>query len=405
LSALAPPRGAADPPSSRGTPFDEEGLLEEARRRTGLREFGGSGFLAGLRVLLRSLRDEAFLHASGEAAVREDLLRLLGNRLQMAAVFEAHPEITARRVQRPLFVVGLPRTGSSILHELLAQDPGNRAPMTWEVKHPCPPPELATFHSDPRIAAVDAELAQMDGLIPEFKKMHPQAAELPQECLNMTTHEFASSFFSVSYRVPGYQAWLDAADAAPVYAAHHRQLQLLHWRCGPSRWVLKSSSHLWSLGALRAEYPDACIVQTHRDPLKVLASFTSLVTTLRRLYSDRVDAREIAEQQAAFLANGLGRAMAFRDGANLPPEQVIDLHFAAFIRDPVGEIAGIYRHFGRELSAEAAQRMRAFLAENPGDKHGAHRYRFADTALDLATERRRFHAYQERFGIASEAVL
>ena len=325
--------------------FDEEGLLEEARRRTGLRDFGPSPFRVGLRALLGALRDEARLHPAGEAAVREDLLRLLGNRLQMAAVLAAHPEISARRVERPLVVVGLPRTGSSILHELLAQDPENRAPLSWEVKYPCPPPERRTFHCDPRIAAVDAELARMDEGIPEFKRMHRQAAELPQECLNLTTHEFASIFFSVSHRVPGYQAWLDASDPAPVYASHHRQLQLLQWRCPPHRWVLKSSSHLWSLGALLAEYPDACIVQTHRDPLKVLASFTSLVTTLRRLYSAQVDAREIGEEQTAF------------------------------------------------------------LAANPGDRHGAHRYRFADTGLDVATARRRFRAYQERFAIASETEV
>ena len=382
--------------------FDEEGLLEEARRRTGLGDFGGTSFLAGLRSLLPALRDEAGLHAAGAAAVREDLLRLLGNRLRMAAVFAAHPEIGARRVLRPLVVAGLPRTGSSILHELLAQDPENRAPLTWEVKYPCPPPVRATFASDPRIATVDAELAQMDERIPAFKQMHRQAAGLPQECLNLTTHEFASIFFSVSHRVPSYQAWLDAADPAPVYASHHRQLQLLQWRCPPYRWVLKSSSHLWSLPALLTEYPDARIVQTHRDPLQVLASFTSLVTTLRRLYSGRADAREIGEEQAAFLAEGLGRSLAFRDAGMLPADQVMDLHFADFVRDPIGHVGAIYRHFGRTLSQEAAALMRRFLAENPGDRHGAHRYRFADTGLDLATERRRFRAYQERFAIASE---
>jgi len=382
--------------------LDEPSLLEEARRRTGRRDFGGDGFLVGLRALLAALRDEAWLHPAGAAAVREDLLRLLGNRLEMAAVFAAHPEIAERRVAQPLVVAGLPRTGSSILHELLAQDPENRAPRTWEVKYPCPPPERASYESDPRIAAVDAELSGMDERIPEFKKMHRQAGGLPQECLNLTTHELASIFFSVSHRVPSYQAWLDASDPAPVYAAHHRMLQLLQWRCPPYRWVLKSSSHLWSLDALLAEYPDACIVQTHRDPLKVLASFTSLVATLRRLYSARVDAREIGEEQAAFLAAGLGRALAFRESGRLGPERVVDLHFGEFIRDPIGCIAAIYRHFGRTLSDEAAERMRRFLAANPGDRHGAHRYRFADTGLDAAAERRRFRDYQERFAIAAE---
>lgn len=385
--------------------LDADALLGEARRRTGLDDFGDTRFRAGLDVLVQSLRDEAALHATGQSIVREDLLRLLCNRLQMTALFRAHPEITARPIEQPLFIVGLPRTGSSILHELLAQDPENRTPMTWEVKFPCPPPEQATFHTDPRIAAMTAELAQMDALIPEFKKMHPQGAELPQECLNLTTHAFASIFWSVSHDVPAYQAWLDGVDMRPVLRLHHDMLRLLQWHCPPERWVLKSSSHLWSLDALLDEYPDARIVQTHRDPLKVLASFTSLVATLRRFYSGRVDARRIGEQQAGFLAAGLDRAVAFRERSRLRGDQVLDLHFADFIADPIGQIAGLYRHFGRSLSTSAAERMRKFLAANPGDKHGAHRYEFSGTGLDANVERRRFARYQDRFGIPSEKVL
>lgn len=391
-------------PGDCGAPLDAEPLLAEARRRTGRDDFGDPFFRKGLDVLLRALRDEAALHASGLAIVREDLIRLLSNRLELTAVFRAHPEITARRIERPIFIVGLPRTGSSILHELLAVDPENRTPMTWEVKFPYPPPEAATAESDPRIAAMDAELAAMDVAIPEFKKMHPQGARLPQECLNLTTHELASIFWSVSHDVPSYQAWLDDVDARPVYAFHHRMLRYFHWHRPPERWVLKSSSHLWSLDALLDEYPDACLVQTHRDPLKVLASFTSLVKTLRRLYSDRFDGLRIAREQAAFLADGLARAVAVRDSGRLAPEQVVDLHFRDFIADPIARIAGIYAHFGRRLSPEAETRMRRFLAANPGDQYGPHRYRFSETGLNPAAERRRFAAYQARFGIASEAV-
>lgn len=169
-------------------------------------------------------------------------------------------------------------------------------------------------------------------------------------------------------------------------------------------WVLKSSSHLWTLDALLDEYPDACIVQTHRDPLKVLASFTSLVKTLRRLYRDRFDALRIAREQAAFLAAGLQRAAAFRDSGRLGRAQVVDLQFRDLIADPIGRIASLYAHFGRRLSTEAEARMRRFLAENPGDQYGPHRYRFSETGLDQSSERRRFEAYQTRFAIASEAV-
>jgi hypothetical protein len=387
------------------TAIDAPGLLDEASQRADLDDFGSPWFRTGLDVLLRSLRDEADLHATGQAIAREDFLRLLTNRLQMTALLRAHPDITARKIERPLFIVGLPRTGSSILHELLAQDPENRTPMTWEVKFPFPPPETATFRTDPRIAAMDVELAQMDTSIPEFKKMHPQGAELPQECLNMTTHQFASIFFSVSHNVPTYQAWLEAEDMQPVYAFHHDMLRILQWRCPPDRWVLKSSSHLWSMDALLDEYPDACIIQTHRDPLKVVASFTSLVSTLRKLYSGLDDTSGIGEQQAAFLAAGLDRAVDFRERNRLPASRVFDLQFAEFIADPIGQIAEIYRFVDRTLSEGAAERMREFLVANPGDKFGAHRYRFADTGLDPHVERRRFARYQERFDITSEPVI
>ncbi|MEZ4331674.1 MAG: sulfotransferase [Myxococcota bacterium] len=381
-----------------------EPLLEAARRRTRLSDFGPAPLHAGLEVLLESLGREAALHAAGEALVEADLLRLLENRLAIQAVLDRHPEITARRIERPLVIVGLPRTGSSILHELLAVDPENRTPATWEVKFPCPPPETASAEHDPRIAVMDAELSAMDEAIPAFKKMHPQGARLPQECLNVTTHAFASIFWSVSHDVPTYQTWLDACDHAPIYRLHHDLLRLLHWRRKPERWVLKSSSHLWTLDALLDAYPDACVVQTHRDPLKVLASFTSLVSTLRRLYSGRAEPGRIGPQQAGFLAEGLACAVRFRDRGRLPPEQVYDLQFRDFIADPIERIRDLYRHFGRTLSAEASERMRRYLAAHPGDQYGPHRYRFADTSLDPSVERRRFADYQDRFAIAPEPV-
>ena len=245
----------------------------------------------------------------------------------------------------------------------------------------------------------------MDTAIPEFKKMHPQGAELPQECLNMTTHQFASIFFSVSHNVPTYQAWLDAVDMQPVYAFHHDMLRVLQWRCPPDRWVLKSSSHLWSMDALLDEYPDAGIIQTHRDPLKVVASFTSLVSTLRRLYSGIDDTSGIGEQQAAFLAAGLDLAVDFRERNRLPATRVSTCTSRRSLLTPLGRSPRSIASSAARCRIPQPSACREFLVANPGDKYGAHRYRFADTGLDPHVERRRFARYQERFAIASEPVI
>jgi hypothetical protein len=383
--------------------LDQETLLARARRATGLEDFGDPWFRQPLAVLLEAFENEAALHTLGRVIARSDLTRLLENRLRMTDVIARHPEITAAPVARPLFVVGLPRTGTSIVHELLAQDPANRVPMTWEVMHPYPPPERATHTSDPRIAALDKHLSGVDRLLPEFKKMHPMGAQLPQECVAMTAHDFASMVFSTTHRVPGYQAWLDRADLRPVYASHRRQLQYLQWRCPAEHWVLKSPGHLWALDALLAVYPDACVVQTHRDPLKVVASLASLVATLRTMGSNDIDRAAIGREWTAFLADGLARAAAARDRwpASAPPP--FDMQFGDFLGDEIGMVRRIYAHFGRDLSDKAEHRMRRFLAANPKDKHGAHRYTLADAGLDPDTERARYAAYQTRFAVPSES--
>jgi len=388
-----------------GLPFvslEPEALLERARRSTGLTDFGDPRFREPLTLLLRSFDEEAALTAIGRVAARSDIVRLLENRLRMENERRLHPEIDRGEIRAPLFIVGLPRTGTSILHELMAQDPANRVPMSWEVMYPWPPPERATFATDPRIAQVDRHLAQVDRILPDFKQMHPMGAELPQECVALTAHDFASMIFSTTHHVPTYQAWLEHADLGFVYASHRRQLQYLQWRCAAERWVLKSPGHLWALEFLLAEYPDARIVQTHRDPTKVIASLANLVATLRGMASDRIDRRAIGREWSARLADGLERSIAVRDRLVCDPARVFDMHFGDFIRDEIATVRRIYQHFGLALSDETEARMRRFLADNPRDKHGRHRYTLAQAGLDPTEERRRYAAYQQRFAIADE---
>ncbi len=382
--------------------LDADDLMRRAARRAGLEDFGDDAFREPFRLLLDGLEREASLTVLGRMTARTDLVRLLENRLRMTAARKAHPEIADGRVERPIVIVGLPRTGTSILHELMAQDPANRVPMTWEVMYVDPPPERATYETDPRIATVEKHLGGVDRLIPNFKAMHPMGATLPQECVALTAHDFASMVFTTTHTLPTYQAWLDRNDLRWVYASHRRQLQYLQWRCPAERWVLKSPGHLWAMGALLAEYPDARIVQTHRDPLRVIASLASLIAVLRSMASDAIDRHAIGREWTERLAAGLASATVARDARPGGAPPVFDMQFQDFIRDEIGMVRRIYEHFGLALSPAAEARMRRFLAANPKDKHGAHRYTLADAGLDVASERRRYEQYRSRYGIASE---
>lgn len=382
--------------------LDADDLQARAVRNTGLEDFGDDAFREPFRVLLDGLECEADLTLLGRIIARTDLTRLLENRLHMAAARKRHPEIADGTIEKPLVIVGLPRTGTTILHELMAQDPANRVPMTWEVMYVHPLPERATYETDPRIAVVEKHLAGVDRLIPSFKAMHPMGARLPQECVALTAHDFASMLFTTTHALPTYQAWLDRHDLRWVYASHRRQLQYLQWRCSAERWVLKSPGHLWALDALLAEYPDARIVQTHRDPLRVVASLASLVAYLRWMASDTIDQRAIAIEWTERLAAGLAHATRVRAERVAGAVPVFDMHFQEFIRDEIGMVRRIYAHFDLELTADAEARMRRFLAANPKGKHGAHRYTLADAGLDVATERARYEAYSARYDIASE---
>ena len=384
--------------------LDAASLTQSATQKTGLSHFGDDRFREPLKLLTESFERDARLTFLGRMIARADLLRLLEYRLRVEAVHAAHPEITTAPIVRPLFVLGLPRTGTSILHELLAQDPASRLPMSWEAMHPAPPPERATFDTDPRIAQVEKHFAGVDRLIPDFRTMHPMGALLPQECVALTAYDFASLLFHTANRLTSYQAWLDDADLTWVYRQHRRWLQYLQWKVPADRWVLKSPGHLWALDALLAVYPDARIVQTHRDPLKVIASLVSLICTLRSMASDDIDPYEIGTDWTVRLARGLEHSIDVRARLNLPAAQVFDVQLPEFLHDEIGMVRRIYSHFEMTLSADAEERMRRFLADNRVDKHRRHTYRLALGGLDEATERRRYARYQERFAIPNERV-
>ncbi len=384
--------------------LDADRLAEEAQRRTGLTDFGDDLFWEPYRVFVDSLNTEARLHTLGRLIARDDLLNSLQIRLELTDWRKRHPEIARERIERPLFITGLPRTGTSILHELLAQDPRHRAPLHWEVRSPCPPPETATRASDPRIALADRQCRFWTEIVPEYDSMHELGGQIPVECIQITMHSFRSDELMGRHRVPSYGAWFASCDLEPAYRFHRDMLQLLQWRCPGDRWVLKAPSHLGQLDALLAVYPDARIVFTHRDPLKVLPSVASILYSTAFVRSDDLDPESFVgwftgETCAALLDGMTG----MRESGRLPPDQCHDVRYADLLERPARTLASIYEHFDIEYPPEAEKAMLDYLAAKPKGRHGAHRYDFADTGLDLDEERERFQDYYARYGVENES--
>ena len=381
--------------------FAPERLVATACEEAGSDDFGDGGWQPGLDRLTDGLVNEARLSAIGVEIAYLDLMRALKNRLGVIAWRKEHPEIAREPVIAPIVIVGQPRTGTTILYDLLAQDPDLRAPLTWEVDAPCPVPQPETYHNDPRIAQTQASIELSEQIIPGFLAFHPMGALVGQECVRITASEFTSMIFSVQYRLPSYYRWLlYEADHAGAYRFHRIFLQ--HLQSGVSgQWLLKSPAHLWHLDALLTEYPDALIVQTHRDPLNVISSIAALTHHLRRMGTDDSNIAECAAQSYEEVVVGLGREMALRDSGAVPAERVIDVLFTDFVNDPLTTITDIYQKLGRELRPDTAQKMRYFLAAHPGDGGGG-RYTWSDTGLDAAEVRDRVSAYQDRYGVPTE---
>jgi len=383
-------------------PLDDASLIDVARAITGLDDFGADGWREPLQIFVRALEEEADLHLLGRIMARNDIVRALVNRLEVQAALTRHPEILSERVAAPLLVVGTGRSGTSLLHELLAQDPAHRVARTWELLHPCPPPERSTYATDPRIAAADQEYRFWHLVVPEYRTMHENGGDVPNEDPLIDTLQFASDHLMGSYPVPSYGRWLARADPGPVFHAHRCFLQLLQWRCPGERWVLKSPSYLAKLPAFFAEYPDAHVVLMHRDPLKVVPSLVSLMATLRWMHSDTVDVGAVVKSAVSGTAIAMDLVMQWRDDGTLPDDRIIDVRFDELVGEPWKTLHTVYDRIGATLTSDAEERMRGYLAARPRERHGRHDYDFADTGLDPAETRARFASYQARYSVASE---
>ncbi len=376
--------------------LDAEQLVKRAEQRTGLRTWGDDWYRCGLDKLVTALNSQAHLSQVGRITAYYNLLDHLCVRLRLHNYRMRRPEIAEQAIVRPLFILGLPRTGTTILHELISQDPSFRSPASWEVARPLPPPAVRTYSSDRRIASVERLLRVLEKLAPGFQAIHAVGARLPQECVYMLASCFASEQFGYMYDVPDYRRWLLEQDLTGAYTWHKQFLQHLQVDTARERWVLKTPAHLAHLDCLLAQYPDASIVWTHRRPLDAIASFSSLACTLRGGFSARIDPVTTGGNEFEHFARVTDRGITLRE--TLDKGQFIDISFDAICADPLSVVGTIYRHFGMELTHEARFSMREYLRRRPRHLYGEHRYAASTFGLDAAREKQLYNPYLARYG-------
>jgi hypothetical protein len=376
-----------------------EELEAAAVAATGLDDFGDPTYRDGLGILVASLDTEARLSEIGVAALTNQIQTALANRLRVIDWRRRHPEVAREVVASPLVVVGMPRTGTTLLSNLLACDPGRRALRRFEANDCIPPPEAATFAEDPRIEATRAASTMLDALNPGFKAIHHEPAEGPTECVTLLAQHFTSLLWETVANVPAYGEWLLAADEEPAYRYHHHVLQVLQSRA-PGRWSLKTPHHGLALDALFARYPDARVVVTHRDPVPVIASLCSLVRSLSGTFSDADHTAYIAAHWPHVAETIVTRIDATRDRRG--DEQFLDVHYPDLLRDPLAVVRNIYAWEGTELTPVAEVAMRAYLADNAQGKFGRHAYSLDEFGLRPDAVRERFAVYTARYDLERE---
>ncbi len=380
----------------RNWPHEAADAIEAA---AGGDDLAGEDVAAPLGVLLRAAAGEAELSAIGRFGLRWDTMRLLGNLARFRAEEARCPEILDERIDAPLIITGLPRSGSTFFHRLLIADPGSVAPLVWQTIHPYPDPRA---RRDRRAAQVERQLRHFAWVAPALRNVHPLDAVSPQECTEITAHVFQSLRFETVYHIPAYKAWLQAHGHAAAYRFHRRFLQHLRHQGQRGQWVLKCPDHVFALDALRAEYPDARVVFLHRDPLKVLPSVAQLTEILRAPFTRRLDRRGIGRMVVDDWARGAALMVHEARAPTFPPEQVLHLRYRDVVQRPIETVQRLYRHFGMTLRPPALAAMQALLAARPRGGYGENHYTFAAHGIDPEELRARFADYVSLFGVPVE---
>jgi len=372
-------------------------MLEAALERAGQESFDDPSFVQPLQRLVASCNGESDLNTLGRNAVKFEIHRSLHNLLEFERSERAHPEVLARPIERPVFITGMPRSGSTFLHRLLVRDPAIAAPLSWRLVHPHPS-SAGRWGESLNRARVQAQFYLMRLLAPELNTLHEVAAGEPEECTDITAQVFQSLRYDSVYRVPSYQNWLQRHGHVEAYRFHKRFLQHLDAQTPGRRWILKSPDHVFALDDIRVVYPDAHWVFIHRDPVAVLASVARLTEVLRRPFAHHVDLAEIGQQVCASWLDGAQRMM----GVAAASSSILHLHYREVIADPQGAADRLFRHAGHASSGDAAQRMRKWLGSRSNRRHRPRRYDLTSFGLDPESLRAQFKPYTDTFGIELE---
>jgi len=384
-------------------PLDEQSLLDAACRNTSLDDFGEDGWREHFRVLLDAIDKEAQLHFVGRVLTRSEFLIYLEARLRIVDWCKRHPDVLDEKVEKPIMITGFGRSGTTILFELLSQDPQFRVVKKWEAMFPCPPPEEATYLTDPRIEITETVSAFSENIIPEFKAMHKMGGNLPVESVEFVYATFLSEVYPIAFQVPSYARYLATQDMRRTFEWQKKILQLLQSRHRAGQWLMKGPSHLPYMAEFLDVYPDAKIIFTHRDPIVTADSVVSLQGTLYWWRTDNPwgdgsieDWASAAER--AKLWDGIIDAI---EEGKVSRRNIANFHYDQFMQDPISSIRTIYTELELTLTPATEASMRTYLAERPQEKFGRHQYELAPPAV-VAEERRIYGRYQSFFNVSDE---
>jgi hypothetical protein len=379
-------------------PLVAEELIAQARQATGLEKFDSDSFREGLDVYLADI-NEGQPPESAVERVRQHAIQVLANRLKTTDYLDARPELLQRPVERPVFVFGLPRTGTTLLSNLLATDPARRSPLTWEIDDPVPPATTKTLYNDPRaLARLEFEREMLEAN-PEMGKYYRSSAIYPNECVYFMAHDFKTLMLESRCTTLKYRDWLFQTDMTSAYEYHKRFLQLLQ-ADAPGAWNLKMPSHCLWLETLLKVYPDARLVWTHRDPFTSLGSFCSIIALSHRAFTAGPDLEMIGKNCLWQIQQHADRIMNFRE--KFGKDRIVDVHYAELTRNPIDTMRTLYGALGDEFTGDVEQHMQSWLDDNPQDKFGKHEYQLTQYGLDTAQAASVFERYLGEYEVEKE---